>query len=111
MRQEFEKPDGTTGRDALIGLRVRGNRRLRRAKERRCAAALAALAEMTGQQSPGVEIDHGLLNFLAGETSERMMQELARSWTAFMMGHPTTLKVAQLAETIHLQTAVAALDR
>jgi hypothetical protein len=94
-----------------MGPHVHSNRALRRAKERRCAAALASLAEITGEQGPVAEINHGVLDFLAGEISEQMMQDLVRSWTAFGMGHPTTSKVAQLAETIHLQTAVAALDR
>lgn len=94
-----------------MGLGAPNNRGSRRAKERRSTAALAALAEMTGQQGPVVEINYALLDFLADEISEQMMQELVRSWTALKMAYPTTLKLAQLAETIHLQTAVVALDR
>jgi hypothetical protein len=111
MRQELEEPDGRAGRNAPLGLRVPCNRESRRARERRCTAALAALAEITGQQGPVFEIDHGLLDFLAGEISEHIMQELVRSWIAFDMGSPSALKLAQLAEAIHLQTAVTALDR
>jgi hypothetical protein len=110
MRQELGMPEGTTGRDVPMGLGVPSNRGSQRAKERRCAAALAALAEMTGQQGPVVAIDDGSLDFLAQEISEQMVQELVRKWAAFKIGCPTTLKLAALAETIHLQTAVAALD-
>jgi hypothetical protein len=65
---------------------------------------------MRAQQGPVVEIDDGSLDFLAQEISEQMMEELARRWTALNMGYPTSLKLSALAETIHLQIAVAALD-
>jgi len=81
------------------------------ASEQRCTAAQAALAEMKGEPGLVVRIDDGSLDFLAQETSEQVMHELVRRWTAFKMGYPTSLKLAALAETVHLQTAVAALDR
>jgi hypothetical protein len=110
MRQELEKPEGTSSRDAPTGLGVLSDRESSRAKEQRRAVALAALAEMKGRQGPVVRVDDGSLDFLAQEVSEQMMQELARRWTAFKMGYPTPLGLAALAETIHLETAVAALD-
>jgi hypothetical protein len=66
---------------------------------------------MAGDQNSDVRADDSSLNFLAEEISEQMMQELARTWTAFEMGYPTSSKLAALVETIYLQTAVAALDR
>jgi hypothetical protein len=66
---------------------------------------------MGGRQGMDVRIDDGSLDFLAEEISEQMMQELARTWTAFNMGYPTSSRLAALAETIYLRTAVAALDR
>jgi hypothetical protein len=79
-------------------------------KEQRRAAARAALDEMEGHHNSVAAIDDRL-DFLAEEISEQMMQELVRSWTVLKMGHPTSSKLATLAETIYLQVAVAALDR
>ena len=58
-----------------------------------------------------MRIDDEALDFLAEQISERMVQEVARKWTASDMGIPTVLELMILAETIHLQIAVAALDQ
>jgi hypothetical protein len=63
---------------------------------------------MEGHHGLVTSID-GRLDFLADEISEQMMHELARTWTSFKMGYPTSSKLAALAETIYLQWAVAAL--
>jgi hypothetical protein len=94
-----------------MGSGVFSNRDLGPAKEQRRAAAQAALDETKGHHGSVARIDDGSLQFLAEEISEQMMQELARTWTAFKMGYPTSSKLAALAETIYLQAAVAALDR
>jgi hypothetical protein len=93
-----------------MGSAVFSNRDLGPAKGQRHAAAQAALKEMEGHHAPVVWIDDGSLDFLAEEISEQMMQELARTWTAFKMRYPTLSELAALAEVIYLQAAVAALD-
>jgi hypothetical protein len=94
-----------------MGSGVFSNRDLGPAKEQRRAAARAALDEMEGHDGSVAWIDDRSLDFLVEEISEQMMQELARTWTAFKMGYPTSSKLAALAETIYVQAAVAALDR
>ena len=94
-----------------MGSDVFSNRDLGPGKEQRRAAARAALGKMEGHDDSVAWIDDRSLDFLAEEISEQMMQELARTWTAFKMGYPTSSKLAALAETIYLQAAVAALDR
>jgi hypothetical protein len=56
-------------------------------------------------------IDGELLDFLAYEISGQMLHEIVRGWTTLQMGHPTVMKLATIAETLHLQAAVLALDR
>jgi hypothetical protein len=71
--------------------------------EQRRASARAALAEM--------KIDQESLDFLVEQIGDRMMQEVVRRWTASDMGIPTVLELMILADTIHLQIAVADLDQ
>lgn len=76
--------------------------RLPTATERRRAATPGALAEMKSPQDWIVRIDDELLDFLAQEISDQMMEEVARRWRASKMGFPAVLKLVTLAETIHL---------
>ena len=73
-------------------------------------AAREALAEMKGDQAWVAGVDDSSLDFLATAMSEQMMQEVARRWRVPTMGYPTSSKLAILAERLHLQAAVAALD-
>lgn len=77
---------------------------------RQRATARAALSKMKGDQDWIVGVDDRALDFLATGVSGQIMLELARTWTVQGMGYPTSSKLAALAERLHLQTAVAALD-
>ena len=72
-------------------------------------AARKALAEMKRDRDWIAGVDDSSLDFLATEISQQMMQELAKRW-APRMEYPTSSNLAALAESLHLQAAVAALD-
>ena len=85
--------------------------RLPAATERRRAAMPGALAEMKSPQDSIVRIDDELLNFLAQEIGDQMMEEVARRWRASKMGFPTVLKAGDPGRDNPLAIAVATLDQ
>jgi hypothetical protein len=108
MRRALETDEGVA-RNISGGIGVRSMRGAQHAAERRCAAAFRALAAMTGDQR--LAVDDESIEFLAHETSEQLLHEIVKRWAALQMGYPTPLRLAALAETIHLEKAVSALDR
>ena len=65
---------------------------------------------MKGDEGWIAGVDGRSLDFLATGISEQIMLELARTWTVLGLGYPTSSKLAALAESLHLQAAVVALD-
>jgi hypothetical protein len=70
-----------------------------------------AFAAMTGTQGVDLTIDDESIKFLAHETSEQVLHEIVRRWIAIEMGYPTPLRLAALAETIHLDRGRALAEQ
>jgi len=79
-------------------------------RDERRAAAREALARMKGDRGWIARVDDSSLDFLVTELSGQMMQELARRWATLTVGYPTSSDLAEAAERVQLETAVAALD-
>ena len=73
MRRKPETHEGIAAGNTPANIDVRSNPGAQHAQERRCAAAFAALAALTGERGLILSIDGALLDFLAHETSEQVL--------------------------------------